>query len=253
MAVAIDAASAGTGADNITSISWTHTPVGTPSAVGIGMCGYAGGTGVNSYSFQASYNSVDAPRIVRAFDNMITGQSSAILGLVSPGTGAQTVVVYIDGSGGGTFYGQPYAITVTGSDTSTVFSNTNTATNVGGAPDTTFSVTCTTASDEIVMDAGSGGGLVAATVGADQTQRANYLILGSLPAFGSTQLGSNGGVMSWTVSTATSYTMCAASFKVASASAAVIKTIDGLALASVKTVNGLAIGSVKTIDGAAAQ
>jgi len=37
------------------------------------------------------------------------------------------------------------------------------------------------------------------------------------------------------------------------AEGAVVKTINGLALASVKTYNGLAIGSVKTINGAATQ
>ena len=33
----------------------------------------------------------------------------------------------------------------------------------------------------------------------------------------------------------------------------VVKTINGLAIASVKTINGLAIGSVKTKNGAATQ
>lgn len=42
-----------------------------------------------------------------------------------------------------------------------------------------------------------------------------------------------------------------ATFKVAAGGASVIKTVDGLAIASVKTWNGLAIASVKTINGVA--
>lgn len=44
-----------------------------------------------------------------------------------------------------------------------------------------------------------------------------------------------------------------ACFKAAAAGGGVVKTINGLAIASVKTFNGLAIASVKTLNGAATQ
>lgn len=56
----------------------------------------------------------------------------------------------------------------------------------------------------------------------------------------------------WTGTIGNAYNAIGMSFSM-SASGAVIKTVDGLALASVKTINGLAIGSVKTRNGTAAQ
>lgn len=210
MAVTIDAVSQpfpGDGRDNVASFSWTHTPTGTPTAVGIAMPGYAGTAGAFSL-VNVTYGGIVCPLEVTIVDSVTTGQLAYIFGLASPPSGPQTVVVNA-GTGSDTFYGEPYCVSVIGSDPVTVFSGHNSATQSGDP-----SLACPTASDEIVMDAGAGaGGHGHPAAGINQTDRVNYLAAGALPCFGSTALGSDGGVMSWTNTTISTSLSCAASFK----------------------------------------
>lgn len=215
MAVAIDAISLSTGASNVASFSWTHTPVGTPSAVAVIFPGYAGNAGTRTVT--ATYGGTNVPvEVATAGNPFATGRTPTIFGLANLAalglTGAQTVVVACAGAG---MYGRPWAITVTGSDLTDVFSNSNNATNAGSS---TASVTVTTANDEIVIDAVSTANSNAITVGANQTERVNYqpsITITATRAGGSTQLGSDGGVMSWGLNTSAAWDIVAASFKAA--------------------------------------
>ena len=211
MAVGFDAASAGTGANNVASFTWTHTPVGSPSGVGVGYAGYAGNAGTRTVT--ATYGGTSmTTEISNPGSPFVTRRTPHLFSLGNPAAGAQTVVVACSGAG---MYGIPYAVTVTGGDTSDVISNTASATGSSATP----SVTVTTASDELVMDVcvtgNVGGGI---TVGANQTSRASSYSSISTWAMGSTQAGSDGGDMSWAISSA-AWEILAMSFKAAGAAA----------------------------------
>ena len=208
MAVAIDAVQAGTGAENVSSFTYTHTPAGTPTAVGIGYAGYAGSGG--SRTVTATYGGNSCTPEAVAVDPT-TGHTPTILGLANPPSGAQQVVVACSASN---MYGIPYSVTVTGSDTADCFSNSISASGNSG---NTASATCTTSADEVLMDAITVFQAGVLSVGANQTQRATYTVaVTTSPVGGSTKLGSDGGVMSWDMTIPNHlWDMVAASFKVA--------------------------------------
>lgn len=156
MAVAKDATSAGQTASGVTSISWTHTPVGTPTAVGVttyGFCNSSPPTPTATYggtSMTVADHAQDAvPDICYIF------------GLASPASGAKTVVI----SFGDTNYPVASSITVTGSDPATCFSNVAHATGASGVP----TVACTSAAGELVLDVAGSDGSAAVTVTGPQT------------------------------------------------------------------------------------
>jgi len=198
MSVAFDAVSTANAA-SVTSLSWTHTPTGTPSAIGIGCYGYAAAISSGTYGG----TSVGTP-----VESIAGGPDYAgLCGLANPASGAQTVVLNFAGS----CYPDAGAITVTGSDTTTCFSNHASA----AANSANQTVTVTSATGELVMDAGgqdldSG----APTAAGGQTQRWSVVLLGER-SVGSTAAGAASVAMAWTWPGAANWATTAGSFKAA--------------------------------------
>jgi len=198
MAVAFDAVSA-VNATAVSSASWTHAPNGTPTAVAV-LVAHIEEAGNTLTSI--TYGGSNVP-IVQ------TGKAS-IGGLANPASGSKTVVVNFSGDN----KARCSAVTVTGSDTSTCFSNSAKASGSSTSP----SVACTSATGELVVDVLRAALEHAPTVGAGQTQRDNA-------AFGngfnhgatSTEPGASSVTMSWTLNYSTAWEIAAASFKAAAA------------------------------------
>lgn len=212
MAVAIDAVSTTTELSGVSSFSWTHTPVGTPSAVAVGWAGYSGSGATRTHTVTYGGQAC-ALEVGPSGDPTGSGRTNSIYGKGSPLTGAQTVAIS-DDTGGPNMYGKPYAVTVTGSNTSDVFSNNAKANGTSS----TASVSCTSATGEIVIDACATGSTETFTIGAGQTEifRVGIPSLGSTRALASYESGAASVTMSWTLDGGTDWDICAASFNLSS-------------------------------------
>lgn len=221
MASTFDAVSTSADASSVTTITWTHTPVGTPTAVGVVAAGdfesspktftsatYAGGAAASEVTKTGTAGA--DPR--QKFTASIFGQGG-------PSSGAQAVVV----NSGSAFYGKCGAITVTGSDTSTVFSNHAnglTGSNLNTDPCT---VTCTSATNELVVDCVMTDSAVTCSPGGSQTSRINATGPFGFRILSSTIPGAASVTMTWTTSgTAGAWTQVAAAFKAAAAGGGVV-------------------------------
>jgi hypothetical protein len=204
MAVAFDAVSvkAASGSQNP---SWTHTPVGTPSGVGIGivMRDASGDLTISSVTYGGNACSLE--------DSQITGsgfEKVFLYSLANPPSGAQTVQV--------NFAAVPdrnacaHSVSVTGGSTSDVFGTPVKATG----NDNSIEVDVSSDTDELVMDVA--GAAAAIGVGAGQTQRMNEALDGAT-GVGSTEPGAATVTMSWTLGGASDWATVAASFNVAAA------------------------------------
>lgn len=205
MAVAFDAvASTSVAGSGGTTLSWTHTPVGTPTAVAVGLEIYTGVSTVTGIT----YNGVS---MIRAFTKAITAATTSveIWGLANPSSGAQTVIITFSA---GSSYCQAGSITVTGSDTTTTFSASASAEGTGTTP----SVSVTSAINELIVDVvGTAFVNGTQTAGGSQTKRWGTLDAGTNSASGSTLPASAGSTsMSWTLGSSLSWGHGAASFKV---------------------------------------
>lgn len=211
-AVAFDATASTTGI-NVSSVSYTHTPVGTPTAVGIGISWYRTDlTAITSITYGGVATTA-------AITKNLTGGSSqaAIYGLVNPPTGSQTVVVtFTTATTGITGVG---SITVTGSDTTTVFSNTCSA---GPTANTTPSVTCTSVVDELVMDQITFLGSQTVTTGSGQTQRWSTNAVTVAGAASTEPAASTSVVMDETLSSSATWGIVGASFKLGSSGSPIV-------------------------------
>jgi hypothetical protein len=204
MAVAHDAASTATGA-NVTSLSWSHAG-GTPTAVGTGISWWDGeSNAITGVTYDGVAQTVAAAATRAGF-----ADRCSIYGLGAPAAGTKTVAV----TWGAGVYPVAGAETVTGSDTSTVFSNTATA----DGSSTTPSVTVTSATGELVlavMDARQ-----TFTTDASQTERWNTNQSG-LRGAGMTEAGAASVVMNGTLGASDNWIFAGVSFKEAAAGAAV--------------------------------
>lgn len=198
---------------NVSSASWTHTSAGTPTGVGVGISNLqttAGGG--NTVISSVTFDSVGCTSAVQKFfQSLGLDWRSSIFGLLAPASGAKTVAITMAAA----CYGAAGAITVTGGDTTTLFSNTASANGTG----TPATVDCTSAADELVMDNLLSGVETSVTVGSGQTERWNrtYTPGGAFGA-GSTEAGATTVTMSWarnTIGTDYGWALCAASFKAA--------------------------------------
>jgi hypothetical protein len=153
-----------------------------------------------------------------------TGAAAAVWGLANPPSGAQTVLMTFSAS---TFC-EAGAITVTGSDTVTCFSNSNSALGTSAAA----SVVVTSTTGELVVDAVTNVGAATETAGGSQTLRWGPLQDSNLVGSGSSQPGASSVTMSWTLGSSQTWGVAAASFKAgASAAASIALGILGLATA----------------------
>lgn len=138
MAVAFDAVGPGVNANAVGSFSYTHTPSGTPTAVGLGLCWYD-----ESGTLTVTYGGAAMTSAESVTSSPLKGE---LFGLANPASGAQTVAGNWDL---GSHYPIGSTITVTGSDTTTVFTDTNSASGNSG----NTSVTVTSAVGELLMSA----------------------------------------------------------------------------------------------------
>lgn len=210
MAVAFDAVSNANNENNVsTTMSWTHTPVGTPSSVGVSAQIY--NDTANSIT-SITYGGSSLTKMPGSTSGSQGGFSSHTEIWGSDGltlaTGAQTIVITFAAVGS---YCQAGAITVTGSNTTTCFSAAAVNDN---ASSTTPSVTIASATGELVMDQTANSAGQVPTAGGSQTSRYTYNPAGLFAGGGSTQPGAASVTMSWTIA-ANSWTISAASFKAA--------------------------------------
>ena len=154
-----------------------------------------------------------------------SGGDAAMFHLVAPATAASSVIC----TGLSGAQGSAAASTYTGADQSAgsaSISNTAEATATSASP---ITVTCTTASGEMVVDAAGLDLNGTPAAGADQTGVLGAISVGGADGLGSYQLGAAGGVMSWTFSGSRYWATVAASIK-AVAAAGVSVTPGTLAL-----------------------
>jgi hypothetical protein len=191
--------------------SFTHTPVGTPTAILVTIHQYLRG-GINCDITSVTYNGVALTMEARASFGTSEGDPrSEVWSLPNPASGAQTVATNVGTST--TSYFQVYATTFTGSDTTTACTSANGATGTSTTP----SVTISSQSGDLVIDAmtqASAGATI--TVGAGQTQKYNVsAILGTMRDCGSTEGGASSVVMDWSSSANVKWANAGASVKTA--------------------------------------
>src|SRR6516164_3443608 len=88
MAVAFDAVGPGASGSAVSSLTWTHTPAGTPTAVGVWTGGY-GATVITGITYGGT--SMTAGTLYTPSGS--SGPQTVSYGLAGPASGAQTVVV----------------------------------------------------------------------------------------------------------------------------------------------------------------
>lgn len=191
------------------TITWTHTPVGTPSGVGV----FFGWVDVGSQTISSvTYGGASCSQIGSTQTGGLFWKT-AIFGLANPSSGAQTVVITFSSA---LSHGcSAYAQTVTGGDTTTVFSNSagtsGTIQNLSNA--------VTSASGELVSDILSASSSTVDSYGQTQINQGGLGGGGTGPTSGSvfgSSIASSGAsvTMTETLNGAVSVAWSGASFKV---------------------------------------
>lgn len=195
--------SSGATGSGVSSLSWTHTPVGNPSAVAVAVGYWSNATAISS----VTYGGVAMTLAVS--QNASSGDKAAIYGLANPPAGAQTV--QITWAAGGIF-ANAGSISVTGSDTTTCFSHAD-----GQAAGTGTSAACTVTSavGELVVDMCNGDNATAGvTITSSGTRRWGTAHVGSEEAnAAATAPGAATVTMTETLSASKPWAIVAASFK----------------------------------------
>lgn len=210
MSVVFDAQSTtSVGNNGTTTLSWTHTPAGVPTSVGVALQDYIGGgptvSGVK-YGGNALTQYSAATSGGTGIGNIteIWGSDGVILP-----TGPQTVQITFSGTGAYCIAG---AITVTGSNTTTCFSNASAANATSASP----SVVCNSVLGELVMSIAMNDSSDT-TLATSQSLRWGPLSQSGQVAACSTSSALAGSTtMSWTCASE-AWTISAASFKAGSA------------------------------------
>jgi hypothetical protein len=184
---AFDAASEAT-ASNTTLLSWTHTPVGTPTGVVVGVS-YWQASLTNPTAATYGGAAMTEESIIDSGGDPGAESRVVLYSLANPASGAQTVSISFDPS----TYPCGGCISVTDGSTTDVLGTV--VTNFGPITDVLATATVTSASDELVVDVVSVWN--APTVGADQTERVSTNS-GTLYTHMSTQPGAASVDMTWT-------------------------------------------------------
>jgi Tfp pilus assembly protein PilV len=186
------------------ALTWTHTPVGTPSLVVVGVMLADTGATVSTVTYGGT-----ALTLIRSTVNGSLAKTW-LYRLASPPAGAQTVIVILSAADRKV----AGAITVTGSDTATPISNHAGAIGTSTTP----SVTVTSAAGELVVDTATSFEGGTWTAGAGQTEwwdRQQNPVSGA----GSTEAGAASVTMSWTNTLNNEWAISAASIKAAGGAA----------------------------------
>jgi hypothetical protein len=193
MAVIFDAVGPGVTGQAVTSFSWTHTPVGTPTAVGIWYGGYV----ASLTTFTVTYGG--AAMTTGTWYGVVNAQAAISFSLANPPAGASTIsMTWV----GGSMYVSANSITVTGSDTTTCFRNSS-GNRVTGSASSSTSVT--SANGDLVVDCVASLTANAAPTGPGASQTSRYTSFWNTNlGFGlSTQPGATGTVTAtWTTTNA---------------------------------------------------
>lgn len=201
--VSFDAVASNSVAGGGNTLTWTHTPVGVPTGVGVGVENFTANCSVSSITYGAA-------SLTQAVAQSIPGQNTNVelWGVANPPAGPQTVTVNFTGS---TCFAQAGSITVTGGSTSTVFRATNSAQGSNNAP----TVSVTSATGDLVVDVlGETSSSATPTAGGSQTLRWGPLNAGSNTAAGSTLPATGASTsMSWSLSGSVPWGHAAASFQ----------------------------------------
>lgn len=140
-ALAFDAqASAHVAASVGLTLSWTHTPVGTPSKVTVQIGNFDGTVTVTTVTYGGNLMTANA-----ASTQSAGGVGTLIYGLLSPPSGAQTVLITFSGTNA---FCSGISTTWTGGNGAAVFSAGATGTATTSNPTTTIA----SAAGEIVVD-----------------------------------------------------------------------------------------------------
>lgn len=204
--VAFDAATEGyeSMGDGVLSVS--HTASGANRAAFIGVsaqCSVVSSQG-------ATYAGSSATELWDV--TVATGYLNAGYVRVAPSTGSQTVTSTLDDSG--PFEHGISVITMTGVNQTTPTGTYADATANNTAPSVTVAAP---ASDSLIVDNLVTEGMARSAVGANQTERTSPADINLLYHYGSTQAGADGGVMSWTLPSASNWRLVAVEFKAAGA------------------------------------
>ena len=201
MSAAFDAVSSTTGS-GVTSVSWTHTPVGTPTAVGMGTY-YFGDALVTA----ATYGLTSFGASV-ANSSDTTGDLLRLYGLANPASGAQTVSITWQWA----VYPVAGSVTVTSSDTTTCYrsGSPNSANGSGNA----LSVTISSATGDLIYAVG--GQDPCGTITPGNTSRWTQAS-GGLDGMGETADGAASVAMTASTSGSNPWCIAGASFQAAAA------------------------------------
>jgi hypothetical protein len=212
MAVAHDAKSNSQGS-GVTSVSFTHTPTGTPTAVAITALSYYGASATAS----CTYGGTTATTAFSQIFEITTNCGGTTFGLANPPSGAKTVVVNF------TVSAYPIVIvqTVTGSDTGTCFDTSNSLSTGSGGAGTSASMTVTggAAADLVHMvafTALSGASVLTNTTTGSTNLYAN-ITNGGDTVTGDYVGGAASVTVSYTGNVSTAWILVGASFKAAAA------------------------------------
>lgn len=193
MTVTFDATSNSGIGEFVNSMSWTHTCSGTNRGLFVGVGSTSDPPSSTSSVTYNGINMVEQWDIISPENLHSSGHT-----LANPASGANTVTATIAPNSGPMFCG---AISMTGVHQLTPVGTPATSSNTNGAA--TVTVTGVS-SDDFVVDAVTVFANTSnkPTVGPDQTERWNLAGLPNTPingGAGSSQPGTAGGVMSWTV------------------------------------------------------
>lgn len=168
------------------TLTWTHTPVGVPTAVAVLVGGYLGNTIFTTVTYGG------AAMTAGTLYGVIGNTFCQIWFLANPSSGPQTVSM----SGETSIYAAAAAITVTGSDTTTCFRNASGGTGTESGAGSSVSVT--SASGDLVIDCVNGFNRSSAPAGPSGTSQYTTTWNGNLGFGVATTPGAASVAATWT-------------------------------------------------------
>lgn len=207
MSVAVDAAGPGATANAVISMSWTHTPVGTPTGVGVSIGQQvAGGSTITAATYGGNAMTSEATGVSGA-----TAERSSIYSYPSPGATPATVSITFSVN----VRAAGNSLSVTGGDPADVIDNV--AASAAGSGTAIASNTCTGSVDGLFIDAISTAN-VAGTISATAPQVELYNSdVGGRDFGGSRKAGAASTTTGWTSTGSRTWVSQLAHFKPAAA------------------------------------
>jgi len=205
--VAFDAAASAQRSGGAGSLSWTHTPVGTPTGVAVGLTNFNSNCTISTVTYGGTSMGAAAQSAVFGSGNQ---NDVRLYVLAAPSSGAQTVSINF--SSGSSCFVAGGSITVTGGNTTTAAR----ASNKAAGTSTTPAVSVTSVSGDLVIDiaatadnnitlTGAGGGQTIQV--ANKAGGGNRLSMSTITATGATTN------LSWTIASSNAWANQAASFQ----------------------------------------